>query len=110
MRKIGGEGQLQACCGNSNPDSARVLECCHWNRPLSIALPAVHEFSDLIRIAGTRDEFMRHIELALTEADRELPDKRRRSAAQHTWEKRVEQLSAIIQPYLADRRLAAKSG
>ncbi|HLF26874.1 MAG TPA: hypothetical protein VJG32_11100 [Anaerolineae bacterium] len=53
---------------------------------------------------------MRHIELALTEADRELPDKRRRSAAQHTWEKRVEQLSAIIQPYLADRRLAAKSG
>ena len=62
--------------------------------------PAADRFRDVVRIADSGEEFTRHIEEAVSENDPDLFSKRRRIAAQNTWEKRVGRLSRIIQSHL----------
>jgi glycosyltransferase involved in cell wall biosynthesis len=64
--------------------------------------PAANRFGEVIRIAHAREEFTRHIEQALLQNNGDLVSEMRRIAAQNTWEKRVSQLSRIIQSYLEE--------
>jgi len=62
--------------------------------------PAANQFRDVVHIADSKEEFTCHIEQALSEKDNNLIWKRRRIAAKHTWEDRVNQLSDLIQSHL----------
>jgi glycosyltransferase involved in cell wall biosynthesis len=64
--------------------------------------PAARQFSDLIYIAQTVKDFMHHIEQALAENDDDLAQKRQLVARENTWEKRVEQLSQVLESHLFD--------
>jgi glycosyltransferase involved in cell wall biosynthesis len=59
-----------------------------------------NQFKEVVRIADTQAEFSRYIEESLAEGGQDLFLKRRRIAAENTWDKRVEQLSDIMQSYL----------
>jgi glycosyltransferase involved in cell wall biosynthesis len=63
--------------------------------------PAARQFSDVVHIADSREEFARYVAEALSERDSSLPLKRRRVAASHTWEDRVSQVSDLIRACLA---------
>ncbi len=62
--------------------------------------PAAREFRDVVHIAGSPDMFLHCVTDALAEVDQSLFSKRRKIAAQNTWEDRVEKLSAIIISHL----------
>jgi len=66
---------------------------------VTTAFAAADAFREVVRIADSNEAFIRHIEAALSEKDDDLPAKRRRIAADNTWERRVEQLSDIIQSH-----------
>jgi glycosyltransferase involved in cell wall biosynthesis len=63
---------------------------------------AARQFGDLIYIAQTVKGFMHHIEQALAENDDDLAQKRQLVARENTWEKRVEQLSQVLESHLFD--------
>jgi len=62
--------------------------------------PAAKAFSDVVYIANSEKEFTHYVGVALSEQGGSLFLKRRRVAAKHTWEDRVEQLSELIQAHL----------
>jgi glycosyltransferase involved in cell wall biosynthesis len=61
---------------------------------------AASQFKEVVRIADSREEFTRYIEEVLLEKNMALIEKRRSIAKENTWEKRVEQLSCLIQTCL----------
>lgn len=61
---------------------------------------AAQLFKNLIYIAQSHQGFAHCIEKALAEDDRDLVLERQRIVAENSWEKRVEQISSIIKPYL----------
>jgi glycosyltransferase involved in cell wall biosynthesis len=67
-----------------------------------------NQFKEVVRIADTQAEFLRYIEESLAEDGQDLFLKRRCIAAENTWDKRVEQLSNIVQSYLG--RASRKAG
>ncbi|MFH1622841.1 MAG: glycosyltransferase [Candidatus Omnitrophota bacterium] len=59
--------------------------------------PAAHDVGEgLIRIANTRESFLRNIEEALRENDAALAEKRRLLAKANTWDRRVDEISTFI--------------
>jgi glycosyltransferase involved in cell wall biosynthesis len=67
----------------------------------SVDIPAVYEFSPYVHLADSPRNFAKAVRDALADATPERCRARRNMAAQHTWEARVEQLSALIQAQLA---------
>jgi glycosyltransferase involved in cell wall biosynthesis len=68
---------------------------------VSTGIPATREFADTVWLACDPDAFSQAIAQALA-AD--TPERRRRQQAkarEHTWERRVETLSALIEAHLA---------
>lgn len=63
--------------------------------------PAARQFREVVRIASSCEEFAQYIAQALSEEGDRLSLRRRRIAAQHTWENRVDQLSELIRACLA---------
>ena len=61
---------------------------------------AAGQFEDVIRIANSKKEFTRCIEEILSGENNGLCSKRRRIAAQNTWEDRITQQSVLIQSHL----------
>jgi len=66
----------------------------------SIDIPAVREFSPYIHIANTPRCFSRAVQAALSDTSPQRYQARRKVAAQHTWEARVEQISGLIEAQL----------
>ena len=58
--------------------------------------PVARQFSEVISVACSPEEFFKCISDALVEDDQNLFEKRRCIAAHNTWEDRVEKLSEII--------------
>lgn len=84
-------------------DPIKLYEGMASGRPVvSTPIPAVLPYSDLIWIASDDRAFEAAIEGALGEQDGEKARNRRSVAAANTWEKRVEQISALIQARLGD--------
>lgn len=65
---------------------------------------AARTFGELVRIGGTPEAFERELELALAERDDGLTQRRRFHAQENSWDKRVDQLAAIIDARLGTVR------
>jgi len=64
-------------------------------------IPVAREFSQHVHLANNPRDFVQAVQSALADTTPERRQARKRVAAQHTWEARVEQLSDLIQAQLA---------
>jgi glycosyltransferase involved in cell wall biosynthesis len=69
----------------------------------SMDIPAAREFRPYLHLAATPQDFSVAVRSALADTSPERREARRRVAARHTWEARVEQLSGLLQSQL-DRK------
>ena len=84
----------------------KVREYLATGKPVVISpLPEYEPMKDVLRIARSRDEFLRLIEDALTETDPELAVKRQASVSTGTWDARAEWVSDLIEQKLRDKKL-----
>ena len=82
-------------------DPLKMYEYLAAGRPVvSTAIPSAQAFAPPLRLAHDVPSFVRQVEAALVETDDAQREGFRRLAAQHTWEARVEQLSAHIEAAL----------
>ena len=80
----------------------KVREYLATGKPVVIApLPEYEPMRDVLRIARTREEFLRLVEEALSERDSELKRKRQAAVASGTWDARAEHVSELIEKVLA---------
>ena len=63
-------------------------------------IPTVQEYREIIKIATSRQEFVKHIAQALSEDNRKLRMERINVAKENTWEDRVRKMEEIIRHYL----------
>jgi len=59
---------------------------------------------DVLRIARTRDDFLRLVEEALGENDPAMKEKRQAAVASGTWEARAEWVGGLIEKVLAAKK------
>jgi GT2 family glycosyltransferase len=72
-------------------DPVKVYEYLSAGKPVvSVALPELEPFRDLLYLAEGQDEFLSQLDLALTEKNPEMVDRRRQFAAENTWASRYE--------------------
>ncbi len=63
---------------------------------VSVPLPEIVEFGDLVRLASTPAEFERQIQAELADRDENLVERRRAFARQQTWDDRVRLLDDLL--------------
>jgi GT2 family glycosyltransferase len=69
----------------------KVYEYLSSGKPVvSVALPELEPFRDLLYLAADREDFLAQLDRALVEDDPKMVERRRSFAAQNTWEKRYE--------------------
>jgi glycosyltransferase involved in cell wall biosynthesis len=86
-------------------DPIKLYEGLASGKPIvSTPIPAVLPYGDLIWLASDDSEFEAAVQEALAERDDSRAAQRRSLAAEHTWEKRVEQISTLIQSRLRDNK------
>nr|MBC7244129.1 glycosyltransferase [Chloroflexota bacterium] len=89
-----------------NIDSLKLYEYLACAKPVvATDVPAAQRFSQFVKIARSDTEFITSMNSALKEDSPALRMERRRIAAQHTWEKRVNELSDAIEARLQERQL-----
>ncbi|HEY0729301.1 MAG TPA: glycosyltransferase [Pyrinomonadaceae bacterium] len=82
----------------------KVREYLATGKPVVIApLPEYEPMGDVLRIARSRDDFLRLVEEALRENDPSMKEKRQAAVASGTWEARAEHVSELIEKALRDR-------
>ena len=75
----------------------KVREYLATGKPVVISpLPEYEPMSDVLRIARTRDDFMKLVEDALRENDLAAPARRQAAVASGTWDARAEWVSELI--------------
>jgi glycosyltransferase involved in cell wall biosynthesis len=85
----------------------KVREYLATGKPVVIsALPEYEPMRDVLRIARTRDDFMRLVEEALHENDASAVARRQASVASGTWDARAEWVSGLIERVLAEKDLS----
>ena len=83
----------------------KVREYLASGKPVVISpLPEYEPMGDVLRIARSRDEFLRLVEDALNENDESASAKRQASVASGTWDARAEWVSGLIEKTLAKKR------
>ena len=84
----------------------KVREYLATGKPVVISpLPEYEPMRDVLRIARTRDDFLRLIEEALHENDAAAVARRQASVASGTWDARAEWVSDLIEKVLAENEL-----
>jgi len=82
----------------------KVREYLASGKPVVISpLPEYEPMGDVLRIARSRDEFLRLVEDALNENDESASAKRQASVASGTWDARAEWVSELIEKTLAKK-------
>lgn len=82
----------------------KVREYLATGKPVVIApLPEYEPMSDVLRIARTRDDFLRLVEEALTENDPKAAINRQAAVASGTWEARASWVGGLIAEVLATK-------
>ncbi|HEY6245561.1 MAG TPA: glycosyltransferase [Pyrinomonadaceae bacterium] len=82
----------------------KVREYLATGKPVVISpLPEYESMKDVLRIARSREEFLRLIDEALTETDPSLAAKRQAAVASGTWGARAEWVSDLIEGVLKKR-------
>jgi glycosyltransferase involved in cell wall biosynthesis len=83
----------------------KVREYLASGKPVVISpLPEYEPMGDVLRIARSRDEFLRLVEDALNENDETASARRQASVASGTWDARAEWVSELIEKTLAGKR------
>jgi glycosyltransferase involved in cell wall biosynthesis len=81
----------------------KVREYLATGKPVVIApLPEYEPMGDVLRIARSRDEFLRLVEEALLEKDPVMKEKRQGAVASGTWEARAEFVGELIEKVLGN--------
>jgi len=76
----------------------KVREYLATGKPVVISpLPEYEPMSDVLRIARTRDDFIKLVEDALQETDPAAPARRQAAVASGTWDARAEWVSELIE-------------
>jgi hypothetical protein len=89
-------------------DPLKLYEYLAFGKPVvAIDIPSLRPFAGLVRIARSREDYLRHVWEAAAERDESLADRRRAAATQNTWEQRAEQISEGIVEALEARERAA---
>jgi glycosyltransferase involved in cell wall biosynthesis len=89
----------------------KVREYLATGKPVVIApLPEYEHLSSVLRIARTREEFLRLVEDALAERDPEAARRRQEAVRGGTWDARAEWVSGLIEEALARRHNRGPSG
>jgi len=84
----------------------KVREYLATGKPVVISpLPEYEPMSDVLRIARTRDDFIKLVEDALQETDPAAPARRQAAVASGTWDARAEWVSELIERTLAAKRV-----
>jgi hypothetical protein len=79
----------------------KVREYLATGKPVVIApLPEYEPMGDVLRIARSRDEFLRLVEEALSENDQGMKEKRQAAVATGTWEARANWVGDLIEKVL----------
>lgn len=82
----------------------KVREYLATGKPVVIApLPEYEPMADVLRIARSRDQFLRLVEEALREDDSAAVLRRQAAVAEGTWEARAEFVSSLIEKVLGTR-------
>src|SRR5215204_5080556 len=85
----------------------KVREYLATGKPVVISpLPEYEPMRDVLRIARTRDDFIRLVDEALQENDAAAVARRRASVASGTWDARAEWVSDLIEQVLREKELA----
>jgi glycosyltransferase involved in cell wall biosynthesis len=88
----------------------KVREYLATGKPVVIApLPEYEPMKDVLRIARSRDDFLRLVEDALSERDEDAPRARQAAVASGTWDARAEWVSSLIEEALAEKKHSAFS-
>jgi glycosyltransferase involved in cell wall biosynthesis len=88
----------------------KVREYLATGKPVVISpLPEYEPMRDVLRIARTRDDFIRLVEEALHDNDPARAARRQASVASGTWDARAEWVSDLIEKVLADKDLKRPS-
>lgn len=83
----------------------KVREYLATGKPVVISpLPEYEPMADVLRIARTRDQFLRLVEEALNESDPQAGQCRQAAVAQGTWDVRAEWVSQLIEKTLTLKR------
>jgi len=78
-------------------DPVKVYEYLSAGKPVvTVALPELESLRDYLYIAKDRQEFIAQIDIAVAEDDRDMVERRRQLAKQHTWAVRYQQIAAGI--------------
>jgi glycosyltransferase involved in cell wall biosynthesis len=87
----------------------KVREYLATGKPVVIApLPEYEPMKDVLRIARSRDDFLRLVEDALDERGSEGARARQSAVAQGTWDARAEWVSQLIEEALRRKEMAGK--
>jgi len=79
-------------------DSLKLYEYLACGKPVvATDVPAARRFSEFVMVAVDETEFAAGIDAALSEDGPEMQARRRAVASEHTWDQRVESLSAAIE-------------
>ncbi|MGB7924840.1 MAG: glycosyltransferase, partial [Pyrinomonadaceae bacterium] len=82
----------------------KVREYLATGKPVVIApLPEYEPMKDVLRIARSRDDFLRLVEDALDERDKDAPRARQAAVANGTWDARAEWVSSLIERELGKK-------
>ena len=88
----------------------KVREYLATGKPVVISpLPEYEPMRDALRIARTRDDFLRLVEEALHENDAAAVARRQAAVASGTWDARAEWVSGLIERILAGKELSRPS-
>jgi glycosyltransferase involved in cell wall biosynthesis len=89
----------------------KVREYLATGKPVVISpLPEYESMHDVLRIARSRDDFLRLVEEALTESDPQLARNRQAAVATGTWDARAQWVSDLIEDALARRQSEGAGG
>jgi GT2 family glycosyltransferase len=78
-------------------DPVKVYEYLSGGKPVvSVALPELEPYRDLLYIADSREDFLTQLDRALTEDDPAMIERRRSFAAANTWQNRYEIIGSAL--------------
>jgi glycosyltransferase involved in cell wall biosynthesis len=87
----------------------KVREYLATGKPVVISpLPEYDPMKDVLRIAGSRNEFLNLVDDALRESDPEAAARRQAAVAGGTWDTRAEWVSEVIESALSKKNLKRK--
>ena len=95
---------------NANP--LKLREYLATGKPVvTVSTPEVDRFSEVVRIAASREDYLAAIEAALRESDpMEASARRMAAVANMSWESRSRQTLEVVMSALASKRSAARAG